>query len=466
MAVKFLDEFDGLNRPKMRSLYRDERLGRIQDLRRGNSYFANVALKLIYKLLNDYFRGMITIRPFRASRPPRDKAYLVATRSYQSYTDEELDDKLSNNPFTFMHVINPKAVRKMTSSKGKFDLVKEGYFDWCEEGIFKKDTDAAYYLYSQVKDGNEYIGVIAAVSVKDYVEGRVKKHEKTLSAREEMFTDYLEHTGFNAEPVLLIYQDSFKLNQLFARYIELRAEYEFTSTDRVYHRLWPITDALDSAVITDAFKEQEALYIADGHHRSASSALLSKRLKEQGTEGDMHEYFMAFLIGEEQMKIYDFNRLVINDSGKAKGQILKELKRLFHIEPKAHETFHPQKLHEMGMYLEGEWYKLSPKLGSFDPRDAVGHLDAEILSRNILAPIFNIADLKSDDRVDFVPGVHGLEKLEEAVNSGAYHLAFSLFPVSMEQIKEVSDKGKIMPPKSTYIEPKLRSGLIIYELTE
>jgi uncharacterized protein (DUF1015 family) len=180
----------------------------------------------------------------------------------------------------------------------------------------------------------------------------------------------------------------------------------------------------------------------------------------------MHEYFMAFLIGEEQMKIYDFNRLVINDSGKAKGQILKELKRSFHIEPKAHETFHPQKLHEMGMYLEGEWYKLSPKLGSFDPRDAVGHLDAEILSRNILAPIFNIADLKSDDRVDFVPGVHGLEKLEEAVNSGAYHLAFSLFPVSMEQIKEVSDKGKIMPPKSTYIEPKLRSGLIIYELTE
>jgi uncharacterized protein (DUF1015 family) len=460
---EFLNGFDGLNLLKGHSLYRDERLGKIQDLRRGNSYFANVVLKLIYPLLNGYFRGMITIRPFRASRPPRDKAYLVATRSYQSYTDEELDEKLNNNPFTFMHVINPKAVREMTSSKEKFDLVKQGYLNWCEEGIFKKDADAAYYLYSQVKDGNEYIGIIAAVSVDDYVEGRVKKHENTLSAREEMFTDYLENTGFNAEPVLLVYQDSFKLNQLFARYVELRSEYEFTSTDKVYHRLWPITDASDSEVITAAFQEQEALYIADGHHRSASSALLSKRLVEQGAEGDMHEFFMAFLIGEEQMKIYDFNRLVLNDSGKGKAQILRELKRLFHLEPKQ-ATFHPKKLHEMGMYIEGDWYKLSPKLGSFDPSDAVGHLDAEILSRNILAPIFNIADLKSDQRVDFVPGVHGLEKLEEAVNSGAYHVAFSLFPVSMEQIKEVSDMGKIMPPKSTYIEPKLRSGLIIYEL--
>ncbi len=409
---------------------------------------------------------MITIRPFRASRPPRDKAYLVATRSYQSYTDEELNDKLNNNPFTFMHVVNPAEVRKMPASKAKYDLVKGTYLDWCAEGIFKKDQDAAYYLYSQVKDGNEYIGVIAAVSVQDYLEGRIKKHENTLSAREEMFTDYLEHTGFNAEPVLLVYQDSFKLNQLFARYEELRPEYEFTSTDKVYHRLWPITESSDCDLITATFKDQAALYIADGHHRSASSALLANRLDENGVEGDLHQYFMAFLIGEEQMKIYDFNRLVINDSGKSKKQILRELERVFHIEPKGTDTFHPEKLHEMGMYMDKEWFKISPKMGSFDPRDAVGHLDAEILSRNILAPIFNIADLKNDDRVDFVPGVHGLEKLEEAVDGGAYHLAFSLFPVSMEQIKEVSDNGKIMPPKSTYIEPKLRSGLVIYELRE
>jgi len=409
---------------------------------------------------------MITLKPFRAYRPPRDKAYLVATRSYLSYTEEELDDKLNNNPFSFMHVINPKAGRALAPGKAKYDMVREGFELWCEEEIFTKDEQASYYLYSQVKDGNEYIGLIAAVSVEDYLEGRIKKHENTLSAREEMFSDYLEETGLNAEPVLLIYHDDFELNRLFARYIETRAEYEFTSTDRVFHRLWPITEAKDLELITTAFEGQNCLYIADGHHRSASSARLAERMQEKGKTEGAHQYFMAFLIGEEQMKIYDFNRLVINDSGKTKAKVLAELEHSFNIEPKHLETFHPQKIHEIGMYMDGEWFKLNPKIGSFDPNDSVGHLDAEILSRNILDPIFNIKDLKSDDRVDFVPGTYGLDYLEKAVDKGAYHLAFSLFPVSIEQIKLVSDEGKIMPPKSTYIEPKLRSGLVIYPINE
>ncbi|MCR9154474.1 MAG: DUF1015 domain-containing protein [Bacteroidetes bacterium] len=409
---------------------------------------------------------MITIKPFKAIRPPRDKAYLVATRSYLSYNEEELDDKLRNNPYSFMHVINPKEGRKMPFGKEKYQIVRDGFKLWLEEGIFIQDSEPSYYLYSQVKDGNEYIGIIAGVSVNDYQEGRIKKHENTLSAREEMFTDYLEETGFNAEPVLLIYHDEFSLNQLFARYIETRAEYEFTSTDKVYHQLWPISEAKDLKLITDVFAQQEQLYIADGHHRSASSAKLKDRMAQAGQESGAHNYFMAFLIGEEQMKIYDFNRLVINNTGKKKEAIFKELERCFHIEPKHEETFHPQKIHEMGMYFEKEWYKLSPKMGSFDPGDAVGHLDAEILSRNILGPIFNILDLKSDNRVDFVPGTNGLEYLEQAVDQGKYQLAFSLFPVSIEQIKQVSDAGKSMPPKSTYIEPKLRSGLTIYPIQD
>lgn len=407
---------------------------------------------------------MIKIRPFRAIRPPRDKAYLVATRSYLSYSEEELDDKLKNNPYTFMHVIDPKAGRHLPYGTEKYDLVKKSFEQWCEDEVFNQDEQAAFYLYSQLKDGNEYIGVIAAVSVDDYKEGRIKKHENTLSAREEMFTNYLEHTGFNAEPVLLVYHDDFALNQLYARYIASRAEYEFTSTDKVFHQLWPITEGEDIALIEKAFEKQEALYIADGHHRSASSALLADRAKDKGLAGDHHQYFMAFLIGEEQMKIYDFNRLVKNDSGKNTEQILEELQLSFQIEPKHQETFHPQKLHEIGMYIEGNWYKLSPKMGSFDPGDSVGHLDAEILSRNILDPIFHIKDLKSDNRVSFVPGTHGLEELEAKVDSGKYDLAFSLHPVSIEQMKAVSDEGKIMPPKSTYIEPKLRSGLVIYKI--
>lgn len=407
---------------------------------------------------------MIKIRPFCAIRPPRDKAYLVATRSYMTYTEAEMDDKLKNNPYTFMHVIDPKEGRDLPYGNAKYDLVKKSFEQWCEDEIFLKDEKAAFYLYSQLKDGNEYIGIIAAVSVEDYLEGRIKKHENTLSAREEMFTNYLEHTGFNAEPVLLIYHDDFQLNKLYARYIATRAEYEFTSTDRVFHQLWPIDQDEDIALIQAAFEKQEALYIADGHHRSASSALLAERAKVEGKAGDLHQYFMAFLIGEEQMKIYDYNRLIRNDSGKSKEQILTELHQNFQIEPKHDETFHPQKLHEMGMYIEGEWYKLSPKMGSFDPSDAVGHLDAEILSCNILDPIFHIKDLKSDNRVGFVPGTHGLEELEQKVNQGKFDIAFSLFPVSIEQIKAVSDEGKIMPPKSTYIEPKLRSGLTIYQI--
>lgn len=409
---------------------------------------------------------MITIRPFKALRPPRDKAYLVATRSYMTYNEDELNDKLNNNPYSFMHIINPKGGRHLGFGKEKYQLVRSSFEAWLRDDIFFQDLKESYYLYSQVKDGNEYIGIIAGVSVKDYQEGRIKKHENTLSAREEMFTDYLEETGFNAEPVLLVYHDEFSLNQLFARYIDSRPEYEFTSTDKVYHRLWPISESEDIELITAVFAKQEQLYIADGHHRSASSSKLNERLSEKGQENGAHDFFMAFLIGEEQMKIYDFNRLVINDSGKSKTVILKELERCFHIEPKHEETFHPQKVHEMGMYLENEWFKLSPKMGSFDPGDPVGHLDAEILSRNILGPIFNILDLKADDRVDFVPGTYGLEYLETAVDKGAYHLAFSLFPVSIEQIKQVSDQGKSMPPKSTYIEPKLRSGLIIYPIDD
>ncbi len=409
---------------------------------------------------------MIKIRPFKAIRPPRDKAYLVATRSYMSYSEAEMDDKLKNNPYTFMHVIDPVDGRHLPYGTEKYDLVKKSFDRWCEEEIFNQDEQAAFYLYSQLKDGNEYIGIIAGVSVKDYQEGRIKKHENTLSAREEMFTNYLEHTGFNAEPVLLVYHDDFKLNQLYARYIESRAEYEFTSTDKVFHQLWPIYNQEDIALIQAAFEKQEALYIADGHHRSASSSLLAERALSKELPGEDHQYFMAFLIGEEQMKIYDYNRLVKNDSGKKKEQILEELHQYFQIEPKHQETFHPQKLHEIGMYMEGEWFKLSPKMGSFDPGDAVGHLDAEILSRNILDPIFHIKDLKSDNRVSFLPGTEGLEALEKTIDQGKYDIAFSLHPVSIEQIKAVSDEGKIMPPKSTYIEPKLRSGLVIYKILE
>jgi len=407
---------------------------------------------------------MIELKPFCALRPPRDKAYLVATRSYLTYTESELEDKLNNNPFTFLHIINPAKGRGLDYGPEKYQRVKKEFENRLEEGIFQQDTHPSFYLYRQVKDGNEYIGLIAAVAVKDYLEGRIKKHEKTLTRREEMFTDYLQTTGFNAEPVLLTYQDDLRLDQIFAQYIEQRSEYEFTSTDRVLHQLWLIDDQAHCQIISETFKEQDCLYIADGHHRCASSALLAARLASHGDGA--HNYFMALLIGEEQMKVYDFNRLVKNTTGKSELKILHELEEHFLIERKGKSIFRPEKLHEIGMYLKGEWYKIVPKTGTFDPGDAVSHLDADILSQNALDPVFGIEDLKNDKRVSFVPGTEGLEYLQNKVDQNSYQVAFALHPVTVDQIKKVSDAGLTMPPKSTYVEPKLRSGLTVYKILE
>lgn len=410
---------------------------------------------------------MISIKPFAAIRPPRDKAYLVATRSYMSYTDEELDDKLNNNPYTFLHVINPKEGRKLQFGKEKYNKVKQGFQEFLGEHIFIKDQTENYYLYRQVKEGNEYIGLIAAVSTQDYLEGRVKKHEKTLTQRENMFADYLETTGFNAEPVLLTYRDDLRLDKVYAKYIAERSEYEFTSTDKVLHQLWIIDSKEDIKSITRSFKDQEALYIADGHHRCASSSTLSDRLSDKvSSSQNHHNYFMAFLIGEEQMKVYDFNRLIKGLNGYTKQELLEAIAQDFLIEPMHAQAYKAEKLHEISMYLEKEWYKIVPRTGTFNPRDPIDHLDAEILSKKILKPLLGIQNLKTDTRVGFLPGTEGMQGLQKKVDQGEYDIAFGLFPVTVEQIKTVADANKTMPPKSTYVEPKLRSGLTVYQILD
>lgn len=405
---------------------------------------------------------MITVKPFKAIRPPRDKAYLVATRSYLSYSEQELDEKLNNNPFTFLHVINPRMGRALPFGRDKYRMVKETFADFKEQEIFYADDVPMFYMYRQVKEGNEYIGLIAAVAVEDYMAGKIKKHEKTLTQRERMFTDYLQETAFNAEPVLLTYKDDFKLNALFADYIKERAEYEFTSTDKVLHQMWLIEDKEHHSVIKKVFDAQESLYIADGHHRSSSSSALAKRNASDSLGLKGAEHFMAFLIGEEQMRIYEFNRLVKGLNGLTVKQLLKKLEDKFLIEPWLQGTFKPDRLHEVGMYIAEKWYKLVPRTGTFDPQHPVKHLDADILSENILKPILGITNLKTDTRVGFLPGTEGLRSLEGKVNSKEFDVAFALYPATIAQIKMVADAKKTMPPKSTYVEPKLRSGLIVY----
>ena len=408
---------------------------------------------------------MISIKPFKAIRPTRDKAYLVATRSYVSYTNDELEEKLNNNPFTFLHVINPDFDDKMPSfGEERYAKVKKRFEQFKKLEYFIEEDKPAYYIYQQQAENHVFTGIIAATSVQDYIEGRIKVHENTLSAREEMFTNYLNVTGFNAEPVLLLYRPLASLGELKSRYINMRAEYEFTSTDKVLHLLWPVTGEADVQQITDAFKEVNALYIADGHHRCASSVRLAA-LRGGDTDA-AHQYFMAFLLPETTIRIHEFNRLVKDLNGMTSQAFLDAVKASYFVHEIERTKYRPGSLHEISMYLDGKWYALYSRPGSYNPEDAVAGLDCQILSDNLLGPILGITDLRTDERIDFLPGNTGPEGIMKAVNSGKYRVGFGLFPVSIEQLKRVSDEGLVMPPKSTYIEPKLRSGLTIYNLDE
>ncbi len=408
---------------------------------------------------------MIKVSPFRAVRAKRDVVSLVASRSYVSYSDDQLSEKLENNPYTFLHIIHPdtkEAERKQ--GKNKFELVRKAFDDFRSEGIFVKDNEPAFYLYQQRTHSHVFTGIIGAVSAQDYNENRILVHEHTLTQREEMFKEYLSVTGFNAEPVLLMYPENGDVNSVMGRIMDERPEFEFTTTDRVVHYLWMIDQQSDIDTICSAFGGMDKIYIADGHHRSASSALLANELQEQGKTGPF-DHFMAYFIPDNSIHIHGFHRLVKKLSV-SKEALLEALSEKFIVSDSEEDRYNPDRLHEMGMYMNGKWRTLTCKPGSFDPADPVASLDAEILSRNVLEPILGIGDLRNDPNVDFVPGDKGCESIQKAVDSGKYECGFALYAVSTDQLKAVADASLIMPPKSTYVEPKLRSGLTIYELYE
>tara|TARA_B100000795_G_scaffold38426_1_gene25293 strand:+ start:6648 stop:7892 length:1245 start_codon:yes stop_codon:yes gene_type:complete len=413
---------------------------------------------------------MANIKAFKAVRPTRDKAYLVASRSYLSYSENTLREKLLNNPYTFLHIINPEYSSNLPLVQGldKYKLVKEKYEQFSAEGIFIIDKEPSFYIYQQISIENTYTGIIAATSVTDYLNGKIKIHEQTIAKRQEMFTEYLESTGFNAEPVLLSYNKVPRVNEIMGAYMKDRPEYEFTSTNKVLHNLWIINKQSDINEIQALFIDVDSLYIADGHHRSASSALLSKNRKTKqnsNSDEESHNYFMSLLIDDEQMRIYDFNRLVSDLNGLTIDELLLKVSDVYSIE-KLDSARKPQKKDEIGMYVNGSWYSLIAKKHTFDSSHCVKNLDPEILSNNILSPILGVKDLRNDKRVGFMDGKKGLLGLQNSVDSGAFAIAFALKAITFNQLKTVADNGEIMPPKSTYIEPKLRSGLTIYSIND
>lgn len=412
---------------------------------------------------------MTQIHPFRAIRPTRDKVHLVATRPYYTYKRNVLRAKLQDNPFTFLHIINPEFGRAKTTepnSEERFELVGEAYAEYIDEGILMQDISPHLYIYRQTKDGREYLGVVAGASLDEYDNGTIKKHEDTITIREKIFTNYLHIVGYNAEPVLLSYSDpSERIERLIQEKIRERPEYEYMTTDRIKHELW-LMNSEESLMVIDAFQTVPNAYIADGHHRSASSARLRETHKERGEEVFPNEnFFLAFFMDEKRMHIVEYNRLIKSLNGMDETKFVLELSDHFEVEP-LKKRQKPQAWHEMTMCIRGNWYWLKCKPHILEDDHPVKKLDANILTRTVLDPMLGIKDLKNDNNIDFIEGDQKLKKIEKKIAKGQYEAAFILYPVEMQDIKDVADAGLTMPPKSTWIEPKLRSGLTIYHINE
>ena len=415
---------------------------------------------------------MATILPFKGIRPSSDKAHLVASRSVDNYSREDLHEKLRTNPYTFLHVIHPDfkdGKRTKPGSPQRLKKIRATYEKFCAEKILVHDDSPCYYAYRQEKNGNTYTGIIACTSIDDYFNGTIKIHEQTLTERELKLKDYLEVCEFNAEPVLFCYPDHEEISALTNKIISRRPEYDFSTTDKARHSLWVIEDEKEVAQLKKYFDGVQSVYIADGHHRSASSALLgkSKRESNPGYKGDEPwNFYLGVFFPETQLKIFDFNRVVRDLNGLTNEIFLNQLEKDFEIIPHNEKIFRSPRKHIFSMYLDKNWYELRLRAGRAHDEEPVASLDAYILTKFILSPILGVHDLKTDSRVGFVSGIKGMEELKNQVDNWKFKVAFGLFPVQMGELKHIADTNSIMPPKTTWVEPKMRSGLVIYSLEE
>jgi len=411
---------------------------------------------------------MVNIIPFRAIRPKRDKVHLVATRPIYSYKKNVLKSKLQDNPFTFLHIINPEHKGQRASQPNtpeRFQQVKNGYQQFLNENILFQDTEQHLYIYRQTKNKHVFMGIIAGASNEEYRNNVIKKHEETLHQREHLFVDYLDVVGYNAEPVLLTHRHDEKISKKLSELTKERPEYEFSTTDRIKHELWIIPQQ-QTKEVQKLFQSIDALYIADGHHRSASSLGLQDRRNIQKRLKYTNETaFLAFIIDEQDIQILEFNRLIKSLNGISEMEFIEKVSKDF-IVNKCTPLQLPKMEHHLTICLYGSWYELQCKQDIIDQTHPTNSLDTELVTQHILKPILNIEDLKHDNNVRFVGGTHSVNKVYKWIKKGKYELAIFLYPLDIEKIKKVADNKLTMPPKSTWIEPKLRSGLTIYNINE
>ena len=420
---------------------------------------------------------MARIKPFKGVRPPKNLVEQVESRPYDVLDSEEARAEAGNNPMSLYHIIKPEINFEPGTSEYDPKVYQEAarqFQLFQEKGWLVQDQKEQYYIYAQTSclpaNGNRektQYGLVIGAHQDDYKNGVIKKHELTRRDKEEDRMKHVRVNSANIEPVFFAYPDNAVLDSLIMRYAKTEPEYDFVAPiDGFRHQLWVVSNDEDIKIITDEFAQMPALYIADGHHRSAAAALVGAERAAQNpnhTGNEEYNYFMAVAFQASQLTVLDYNRVLKDLNGNTSQQFLDKIAVNFTVEKKGADEYRPAQPHEFSLYLDGEWYSLKAKPGTYDPNDPIGVLDVDISSRLILEDILQLGDLRSSQRIDFVGGLRGLGELKRRVDSGEMRAALALYPVSMKQIMDIADAGKIMPPKATWFEPKLRSGLVIHK---
>lgn len=408
------------------------------------------------------------IKPFKGIRPPQNLVREVASRPYDVLNSKEAQIEAGEK--SLLHIIKPEIDFDPIideHSEAAYQKAVDNFKLWKENGWLVQDSDEKYYIYAQTMDGRTQYGLVAACNADDYMSGAIKKHELTRKDKEEDRMRHVRAQNANIEPVFFAYPALREMDEIVAKIVTSKPEYDFVAQDGFGHTFWVVGDRAVESRITELFAKIPALYVADGHHRTAAAALVAAEKKRQnphhnGTEE--YNYFLSVIFPDNQLKIIDYNRVVKDLNGLKKAELLEKLAQNFVVEDKGERIYHPTGLHNFAMYIGGKWYSLTAKDGTYNDNDPIGVLDVTILSNLVLDKILGIKDLRTDKRIDFVGGIRGLGELETRVDSGEMAVAFALYPVSMQQLINIADTGNIMPPKTTWFEPKLRSGLVIHSL--
>lgn len=415
---------------------------------------------------------MATIKPFKGIRPPKELIEQIESRPYDVLNSEEAREEAKGNEKSLYHIIKPEIDFEVGTSEYDprvYEQAAKNFEKFQEKGWLVQDEKDHYYIYAQTMNNKTQYGLVVGAYVNDYLDGTIKKHELTRKDKEEDRMKHVRVCDANIEPVFFAYPDNAALDQLIMRYAATAPEYDFIAPiDGFRHQFWIIENAEDINLITAEFEKMPALYIADGHHRSAAAALVGAEKAKQNPnhKGDEeYNYFMAVCFQASQLTILDYNRVVTDLNGLTEQEFLTRLEKDFVVEDKGTDIYRPNALHNFSLYLNKHWYSLTAKDGTFDNSDPIGVLDVDISSRLIFDSILGIKDFRTDKRIDFVGGLRGLEELKRRVDSGEMQMALALYPVSMQQIMDIANTGNIMPPKATWFEPKLRSGLVIHKLS-